>query len=74
MVVALEWVSTITTVSVAMVGPGLLGIWLDRHFGTRAIFGLLGFAIGLPYGIWYLVRLTSTKRKRDDLSDRSPPT
>jgi len=74
MVVALEWVSTITTVSVAMVGPGLVGLWLDRHFGTRVIFGLLGFAIGLPYGIWYLIRLTGTKRQRGDHSDRPPRT
>lgn len=73
MVVALQWVSTITSVSIAMVGPGLLGLWLDWLLGTRVVFGLLGFGIGLPYGIWALVRLANKKKNPDGSTDPEPP-
>ena len=35
MTVAMEWVSRITALAMAMVLPGLLGYWIDSKIGTR---------------------------------------
>jgi len=56
----MEWVSRITTVALMMVLPGLAGTWLDKRWGTGFI-GLLGFALGVPAGIWYLLQMTRAK-------------
>jgi hypothetical protein len=60
MVVALEWVSKVTTVALEMVLPGIIGAWMDRRWGTNFI-TLLGLALGVSLGIWHLLILTKTK-------------
>ncbi len=60
----MKWVSKITTVALEMVLPGLAGLWLDNQLETR-FFALLGFALGVPLGMWHLVAMT--KRKRNDV-------
>ena len=62
MAVALTWVSRITTVSVLMVLPGVVGYWLDGRFGTRVLFTLLGFALGMLLGMWQLIQMTRPRR------------
>lgn len=54
---AMEWVSRIFAVCVVMVGPGLLGMWLDGKLGTQFLM-ILGFAGGMALGIAYLVIIT----------------
>jgi len=43
---ASEWASRIMTISLEMVLPGLVGYWLDTKLGTKALFLLVGFALG----------------------------
>ncbi len=57
MALALEWVSRILAAVLVMVGLGLGGQWLDRKFGTR-YWVLVGFLIGLPVGLGYLIWIT----------------
>ncbi len=57
MALAMEWVSRILVVSAEMVGPGLLGQWLDDRWGVSFL-GLLGFAIGIPLGFVHLLVMT----------------
>lgn len=61
MAIAFEWSATIMTISAEMVVPGLLGYWLDQKLGTRAIFLLLGFAIGGTLAGLALMRIARTK-------------
>ena len=61
MALALDWSSTIISISVAMVVPGLAGYWLDGKLGTGFVFLLLGMVLGVVVGIWQLVRLTQKK-------------
>jgi hypothetical protein len=68
MAVAMEWVSQITTVVAEMVLPGVGGQWLDNKWGTNFL-GLLGFALGLPLGIWHLIQMT---RPRNAQPQRPP--
>lgn len=60
------WASRITTVSIEMVAPGLLGYWLDTQLGTKLVFCLLGFALGVPLAIWHLIRMTAPKTGNDN--------
>jgi hypothetical protein len=58
---AMNWVSKITTVTLEMILPGLAGLWIDNQLETRC-FSLLGFALGVPLGIWHIIAMTKSKR------------
>ena len=60
--VAYQWVSRITSVSLEMVLPGLAGVWLDQKLGTKILFTLLGFGVGMTGGIWHLIRMTKPSK------------
>ena len=53
----MEWVSRVFAMCIAMVGPGLLGMWLDDKWGT-VFLGVLGFGLGVALGIYYLLFIT----------------
>jgi F0F1-type ATP synthase assembly protein I len=61
MAVALEWSTTIMTISAEMVLPGLLGYWLDTLLGTRVVFLLAGFALGGTIATLALMRIARQK-------------
>jgi hypothetical protein len=57
----IQWVSKIMTVALEMVVPAVIGMWLDQKLGTQFL-GLLGIILGVPLGIWHLVRMTKVTR------------
>ena len=61
---AYHWASRIVTVCLEMIVPGLIGLWIDNQVGTVVVFGLLGFAFGISFGIWHLLRLTGSSREQ----------
>ena len=70
---AAAWASRVMTVALEMVLPGVVGIWIDRRLGTQVLFTLLGFAGGLTFAIWQLLKMTkavpsndSREAKRED--------
>jgi hypothetical protein len=65
---AMNWVSKITTVVLEMVLPGLAGLWLDSQWGTRFL-TLVGFALGVPLGLWHLISMTRIKLNHHDDGD-----
>ncbi len=58
---ALQMTSRITGVALEMVVPGLIGYWVDAKLGTRAVFLLLGVALGLLLGIRSLIQFGQQK-------------
>jgi hypothetical protein len=58
---ATHWVSKILAISLEMILPGLAGLWIDNQLETRFL-GLLGFALGVPLGIWHIIAMTKSKR------------
>ncbi len=54
---AMEWVSRITTISLEMALPALLGHWADRWLETKLVFLVLGVILGFSLGMWHLVKL-----------------
>lgn len=71
MAAAMEWVWRIIAVSLEMFLPGLAGNWLDRRWGTSFL-GPLGFVVGVVFGTWYLIVMTTQPRRRQDGHDEQP--
>ena len=59
MAVAAQWAYRAMAIGTEMVLPGILGLWLDHQLGTKFVFGILGFVLGMVLGIWHLMRMTS---------------
>lgn len=59
MVVAMEWVSRITTISLMMVVPAGLGYWLDSWLGTGPWQLIAGAGFGLFIGLQQVLQMTS---------------
>ena len=51
------------TISAGMVVPGLFGYWVDQWLGTRAVFLLLGFAIGGLLATTALMKIAKNRSK-----------
>ena len=62
---AVAWTSRITTISVQMIAPGIVGYLVDRKLGTKALFTLIGFAIGMALGMWQLVRVAQSSNQNN---------
>ncbi len=64
--IAFEWSATVMTIAAEMVVPGLMGHWLDTKLGTRAVFLLIGFAMGGLLAALSLARIAKDRggRKR----------
>ena len=58
--IAYHWASRVTSISLEMVLPGLIGYWLDQKFNTNVIFTILGFGGGLTLGMMHLIQLAQS--------------
>ena len=59
MAVAAQWAYRAIAIGTEMVLPGILGLWLDYKIGTRFVLGIIGFVLGMVFGIWHLMRMSS---------------
>jgi ATP synthase protein I len=68
--VAMEWTSRITTISLEMAVPGLIGYWLDQRLvGRGFVFLVLGVIVGFVTGLMSLLRLTRPPKNNDKDAD-----
>jgi len=42
-----------------MVIPAIIGVGLDRLFGTVVLFAILGVILGMALGFWQLIKFAS---------------
>ncbi|MCO6048145.1 AtpZ/AtpI family protein [Aeoliella sp. ICT_H6.2] len=63
--VAKLWFSRALTVSLEMVVPGTIGVWIDKQLGWWPWLSILGFAGGLVLGMWHLLVMTRPPDSRD---------
>jgi F0F1-type ATP synthase assembly protein I len=61
---AYGWAMRITSISLEMVVPGLIGLWIDRQLGTVLLFLVLGVIVGVTTGMLHLVRLAAAASRR----------
>lgn len=73
MVAAAQWVSRMTTVLLEMALPAALGLGVDRLLGTRFVFALVGFGVGMVLGVWHLLQMASqaNRMQGDETEDAS---
>ena len=70
-VVAMEWVSKITTISLEMALPPLAGHWLDDRWGTAPWMLVAGALLGMAVSALHLRQLLIDEQKKSD-SSRKP--
>lgn len=61
------------SISLEMVVPGLIGLWIDRGLGTLPLFLVLGVIFGMTAGMIHLVqfaRRVGNEAKRSSSHDR----
>ncbi|QDU74534.1 Putative F0F1-ATPase subunit (ATPase_gene1) [Bremerella volcania] len=64
------WVGRIFSICGEMLVPGLLGYWLDQTLGFEfSIFALIGFFVGLVFGMTHLVLMATTEQKSGSEKD-----
>jgi F0F1-type ATP synthase assembly protein I len=66
---ALSQVAQITTISLMMVIPAIIGQFIDRLLGTVILFTALGLVLGMASAIWQLIKLVSYWNKSYDSED-----
>jgi hypothetical protein len=68
--VAMEWASRVTTISLEMALPGLVGYWIDQRLvGRGFVFLVLGVALGFVTGLMSLLRLARSATSNDKHTD-----
>ena len=60
-----QWGAQISTISLGMVLPALIGVWLDRLFGTVVLFVILGVILGMALGFWQLIKFANRNETSD---------
>lgn len=56
-VLAMQWSSRITTISLELVVPVLIGYWLDRRWGTLPLLIIVGVILGFVTATLSLLQL-----------------
>ncbi len=51
--------SEVTSISIMMIVPGLVGYWIDQKVGSVLVFTLLGLALGMGVAFRQLMILVS---------------
>jgi F0F1-type ATP synthase assembly protein I len=64
MVVAMQWVSQITTIGLEMVLPAVLGIWLDKKWGTAPWLVIVGVLLGFVTGMYHLLQIVRSANSK----------
>lgn len=59
LVVAMTWVNRLTTISIEMVLPAVLGYWGDKRWGTRPLLVAIGALLGFSIAMWHLLKIAN---------------
>lgn len=71
-----QWAARTSVIALEMVIPAVIGVGLDRLFGTVALFAVLGVALGMTLGFWQLIKIAQAQSSIEESSgiDKSPDT
>lgn len=64
MVIAMQWVQQITSISMEMVLPAGLGYWVDSRWGTSPWLLITGAILGLILAMTHLMQLAKRQNRR----------
>lgn len=76
---AYQWAARGMSAATGMVVPAVIGYYVDKCWGTRILFTILGSALGVAFGIWQLLEMARASDKsagtaREQESGGSPDT
>lgn len=64
------WAIRVMTVSIEMVAPAVVGLWIDRRLKTLVLFTIIGLILGMSLGMWHLLKIArsadETPRRDND--------
>ena len=61
-----QWAARASLVAFEMVLPAIIGVGLDRLFGTGALFAVLGVILGMVLAFWQLYKLANIGLDKPD--------
>jgi len=56
-----QWAARSSVIALEMVIPAVIGVGLDRLFGTVVLFAILGVIFGMALGFWQLIRFAMSQ-------------
>jgi len=57
-----QWAARISVIAFEMVLPAVIGVGLDRLFGTVVLFAIFGVALGMALGFWQLIKIAGSQQ------------
>ena len=67
---ALAKVTQITTISLMMVIPAIIGYFVDQYFGTLILFTAIGLVVGIASAVKQLIDFVAHQDKDDSTGDQ----
>ena len=61
---ALSKVTQITSISLMMIVPAMIGYFIDQRFKTLILFTSVGLVLGISCSVWQLVKFVGAPRSR----------
>jgi len=55
-----QWAARASVIALEMVVPTIIGVGLDRLFGTVVLFAILGVILGMALGFWQLIKIAKS--------------
>ncbi len=68
----MAWAYRVMAVSLEMVLPGLVCLWIDRRLGIFPVLSLVGFVVGPVLGMWHLIAMLGTPKGKAGRTKREP--
>jgi len=56
-----QWASRSSVIALEMVVPAVIGVGLDRLFGTVVLFAILGAILGMALVFWQLIKIATSQ-------------
>ena len=63
---ALSKVSQITSISLMMIIPAIVGYFVDQRLKTLILFTAIGLIVGMSAAIWQLVKFVAMENRQND--------
>ena len=63
---ALSKVAQITSISLMMIVPAIIGYFVDQYFNTLILFTSIGLVFGIASSIWQLVKFVALQDQDEE--------
>ena len=68
---ALSKVAQITSISLMMIVPAIIGYFVDQYFKTLILFTAIGLVLGIGCAIWQLIKFVALQDQDEENQSRN---